>query len=475
MQVNQARRLALIVLGVALVLGGCTGWPVDDGASPTESLPGETPAAGDGAPDGSLAVHAINVGQSSSTLVVAPTGETILVDTGDFTDDGEHVLAYLERHGVDRIDHLVVSHNDADHIGGNAAVIEHLETEGEGVGAVYDPGIAASTETYSEYLDAVETHDVTLYETREGDSIPVDGVDVAVLGPPEPYIESEARNENSVVLRLAFGETSVLLPGDAEDDQEAYLVDNYGEKLDATVLLAGHHGSAGSSSPAFLDAVAPAVVVVSSAYDSRYGHPHEETLDRFAERSLPTFWTATHGDVVLVSDGSEVTIRSQRAAPTFPRVLRDGDPVPPGTADGVTTRARITGGGVETPVATDGGTAAATPEGTDGELAVATIHADAAGDDRENLADEYVVFENVGEGTLDLAGWTVSDESGRRYTVPAGTTLAPGERLTLYTGSGTDTDGALYWDAGRPIWNNDGDTVTVTSRAGDVRLTESYP
>jgi len=472
----QRPRYLVVVTVTLLVVAGCSaGGPVGESASPTQSVTDGTPADGVLDGNGTLAVHFINVGQSASTLIVGPTGETMLIDTGDFTDDGDQVLRYLEDRGVDRIDYLVVSHNDADHIGGNAAVIEYFETEANGIGAIYDPGIPAATRTYSEYLDAVEAHDVTLYETREGDSIPFEAVDVTVMGPPETHLSDGARNENNVVLRLAFGETSVLLPGDAEERQEAYLLEEYGTALNATVLVAGHHGSNTSSSDAFLDAAAPAAVVVSSGYNSSYGHPHEDVLDRLAERSIPAFWTATHGDIVMVSDGTEVTVDTQREAPTFPRVLRDGAPIAPDATDPVETRARISGAGVQTPVATDGGTATRTPAAGEHDLAISEIHADAAGDDRENLTDEYVVFTNTGEEPLDLSGWTVNDEAGHTYTVPDGTTLAPGETLTLYTGSGTDTESALYWGSGRPIWNNDGDTVTVTTAAGEVLGGESYP
>lgn len=477
----------VLLIAVLVALAGCTGASLGDPtpAGPTPDT-GSTPDGGSDAStaNGSLEVHYINVGQSVSTLVVGPDGETMLVDTGHYNDDGEHVLEYLRRHDVTQIDHLVTTHNDADHIGGNAAIIDYYETEADGIGAVYDPGIAASTQTYGEYLDAIEEHDVTLYETREGDSIPFGEVTVDVLGPPEPYLENEARNENSVVLKFTHGETSFMLSGDAEDDQEAYLVDAYGEELRATVMKAGHHGSSSSSSGAFVDAVDPRVAVVSSAYDSQYGHPHEEVLERFADRSIPTYWTATHGDVVFVSDGANVSIRTQRDAPTDPLSLRDGDPVEPGTTGEVVERALIGGDG--TVAVTDGGDGTddagdadesgddETGSDSNGTLAVAAINADAAGDDRENLNDEYVVFENAGAETLDLSGWTVEDEAGKRYAVPDGVTLAPGETLTLRTGSGTDTDDELYWDAGSPVWNNGGDTVIVENATGDRVLAESY-
>jgi competence protein ComEC len=469
---SRTARVALLAL--VIVLAGCGGaGPTDELAetsAPTAT--GTATTAGTGA-DGTLEVHFINVGQSVSTLVVGPTGETMLIDTGHYNDDGAYVLTYLERRGIDRIDHLVVSHNDADHIGGNAAIIDHYEREAGGIGAVYDPGIAASTQTYDRYLDAVEAHDVTLYETREGDEIRFEGVDVAVFGPPEPYLEDGARNENSIVLKLTHGETSFLLTGDAEDDQEAYLVDRYGDRLRSTVLKAGHHGSSSSSSGDLLDAVQPNAVVVSSAYDSRYGHPTEAVLERFADRSLSTYWTATHGDIVLVSDGRGITVRTQAAAPTDPLALRDAGDVDPGNQSVVADRARLGGDEVTprtaTPTVTDGGTR------TDGSLVVGEIAPDPDGPDRENLDDEYVVFENTGDDPLDLSGWTVEDEAGRTYTFPDGYVLDAGGTVTLRTGTGTDTDADLYWGSGSAIWNNDGDTVIVRNSDGDPVLRETYP
>jgi competence protein ComEC len=464
----------LIIIGIVL-LAGCSGAvPSDPSAGTPDTGNESTPTA-----NGTVEVHYINVGQSVSTLIIGPDGETMLVDTGHYNDDGEYVLEYLQAHDITRIDHLVTSHNDADHIGGNAAVIEYYETEAEGIGAVYDPGIAASTQTYAEYLDAIEAHDVTLYETREGDTIDFGAVDVDVLGPPEPYLENEARNENSIVLKLTHGETSFLLSGDAEDDQEEYLVDTYGSQLESTILKAGHHGSASSSSGPFLDAVQPQAVVISSAYDSQYGHPNEEVLQRLSDRSISTYWTATHGDVVLVSDGQAVSVQTQQDAPTDPLSIRNGDAVEPGTAGDVTEREQIGGegtGAIDTgdePDETDSGSDSETDENTSA-LAVADINADAEGNDRENLNDEYVVFENTASETLDMSGWTVADDADHTYTIPDGFTLGSGETVTLYTGSGTATESELYWGSGSPIWNNDGDTVIVTSSEGDRVLEESY-
>ncbi|WP_254272021.1 lamin tail domain-containing protein [Haloarcula marina] len=464
-----------------VVLAGCGGAvPADAGTpsptpSPTDRV-GATATPPDGGPtdtaaNGTLEVHVINVGQSSATLVVSPSGETMLVDSGDFTDDGEYVLQYLEQRNVTRIDHFVVSHADADHIGGNAAIIEYYETQADGVGAVYDPGIAANTRTYEEYLDAVVEYNVSLFETRAGDAFPFAGVDIRVLSPPEPYLDGGARNENSIVLQLTHGDTTFLLTGDGEADAERYLVETYGDSLQSTVLLAGHHGSASSSTAPFLDAVRPRVTAISSAYDSQYGHPSPEVLERFAARDVPAYWTATHGHIAFVSDGERIAIRTQRAAPTDPLALRGGDATAPGTTLPLTTRATLDAA-TGTPVAADGGT---TTTADDSRLTIARINADAAGDDRANLDDEYVVLRNDGDRPLDLTGWTMADAADHEYAFPDGFTLDPGATVTVHTGSGADTATDLYWGLDRPVWNNDGDTVVLSNASGDRVRTETYP
>lgn len=122
----------------------------------------------------------------------------------------------------------------------------------------------------------------------------------------------------------------------------------------------------------------------------------------------------------------------------------------------------------------DQSTTTTTDGGSDGGLAVAEVHADAAGNDHENLNDEYVVFENTGSDSLDISGWTVRDEADHTYHVPSGVTLAPGERVTLYTGSGSDGETELYWSADSAIWNNGGDTVIVTDENGERVVTKEY-
>jgi competence protein ComEC len=486
---DRRRLLGVLAVAMLVALAGCAGALGGGAVAPNETTD-TTPGAqlttgtqnGTESPNGTLSVHFLDVGQGSSIFVEGPTGETMLVDSGDWSDDGEGVLAYLDERGVERLDYLVTSHADADHVGGHAAVIEHFETEGEGVGAVYDPGIPSSSQTYDRYLDAVETHDVTLYETRADDPIPMAGVDAAVLAPPRRHLAGGDRNENSIVLRLEFGNSTFLLPGDGETASEEFLVDEYGDGLNATALSAGHHGSESSSTAAFLDTVAPRVAVVSSAYDSQYGHPHEAVLSRFAERNVRTYWTATHGAVRLTSNGSAVAVATQRAAPTDALALRTGEPNDATPGDDLTVRAVIPVAGpvedspstTQSPTTTDSAATTTEQPSGSGPLSVVEVHEDASGDDNENLNGEYVVFENEGAEPLTLGGWTVTDEADHQYVFPSGFKLGPGDRVTLYTGTGTDAETELYWGLERAVWNNGGDTVTVQDGDGSVVTREAY-
>lgn len=115
------------------------------------------------------------------------------------------------------------------------------------------------------------------------------------------------------------------------------------------------------------------------------------------------------------------------------------------------------------------------PDGSSGggSIAIAAIHADAPGNDHDNLNQEYIVFENTGNSSIDLSGWTISDEADHRFVLPQGTELGVGEQLTVYTGSGSNTDAEVYWGSSSAVWNNGGDTITVSNDQGTV-LSESY-
>lgn len=302
------RGVLIVALAGAVVIAGCGGL----------QAPGQQRAE---TPGGELAIHHIDVGQGDATLLIAPNGETMLIDSGEYRDNGTEVLEYLDNHGIDRIDHLVTTHPHADHIGGHEAVIETYERERGGIGAVYDSGAMHTTKTYKEYLDAVERHDITLYQVGQEASIPFgDAVDTTVLHPPENATAGEL-NDESLVLRIEFGETAYLTTGDSEGVAESRLIEAYGDQLEADIYQAGHHGSSTSSSEEFIRMVDPDIAVVSSARDSPFNHPHASTLSRFGKLGIRTYWTGVHGDTVIRTDGATVSVDTGTDGPTEPSEL----------------------------------------------------------------------------------------------------------------------------------------------------------
>jgi beta-lactamase superfamily II metal-dependent hydrolase len=215
------------------------------------------------------------------------------------------VLATLQKHGLSHIDVMVATHPHADHIGGLVDIIKNVD-----VGEVLDSGQVHTTQTFEDFLDAIEIKQIPLKSVRQGDSINLDPtVKIDVLNPPANLLEgadNEAEfNDNSVVLKLTYGQFSALLTGDMEERNEARLVSENTTALDADVLKAGHHGSRTSSSSPFLDALTPEVVVISLGAGNTYGHPHQEALDRISAAGAEhLFRTDVDGTITLTANGS---------------------------------------------------------------------------------------------------------------------------------------------------------------------------
>jgi beta-lactamase superfamily II metal-dependent hydrolase len=251
-----------------------------------------------------LTIVFIDVGQGDSILVILPNTKILLIDGGEREGYGK-VLTTLQEHGLSRIDVVVATHPHADHIGGLVDVIKSVD-----VGEVLDSGQVHTTQTFEDFLDAIDTKQIPLRSVRQGDSINLDPtVKIDVLNPPVNLLDSadnEAEfNDNSVVLKLTYGEFSALLTGDMEERNEARLVSENSTALDIDVLKAGHHGSRTSSSLPFLNAVTPEVVIISLGAGNTYGHPHQEALNRISAAGVEhLFRTDIDGTIALTVNGS---------------------------------------------------------------------------------------------------------------------------------------------------------------------------
>jgi competence protein ComEC len=268
-------------------------------------------------PSQNLTMSFIDVGQGDSILVILPNTKTLLIDGGERQSSGK-VLSTLQEYGLSYIDVIVATHPHADHIGGLIDVINNVN-----VGQVLDSGQVHTTQTFEDLLDAIYNKQIPLRSVSEGESVNLDPtVKIDVLNPPASTpngSNNEAEfNDNSVALKLTYGNFSALLTGDVEERNEARLVFKNATILDADVLKAGHHGSRTSSSLAFLNAVTPEVVIISLGAGNSYGHPHQEALDRISASGAQYLHrTDIDGTITLISDaGGNISILTEKCGKT---------------------------------------------------------------------------------------------------------------------------------------------------------------
>ena len=242
-----------------------------------------------------LYVHYIDVGQGDSELVCC-NGEYMLIDAGE-PDASDAVLEYLDRHGIDKLDYLVCTHSHSDHCGGLDAVVESLEVE-----TVFTSPYADDSPSYEIFTDAVYDAGLELTVPVLGESYRLGEASFSFIGPLEDY---DNQNDDSLVMRLEYGDTSFLFTGDMTAKAEKDLI-NDGADLRCDVLKVGHHGSSGSSCYQFLYEAQPGIGVISCEKGNSYGHPHEETLSRLADADVTVCRTDLEGSIVIFSDGMKV-------------------------------------------------------------------------------------------------------------------------------------------------------------------------
>ena len=252
-------------------------------------------------------LHVLDVGQGDALAIRTPRGRWMLVDAGASWPGGDEgsrtVVPYLMRRGA-RVSTFVLSHPDADHVGGAAAVMQRLRP-----GEFWDGAYVSPSAPYRDALRVARDQGVHWRRVAAGDSTVMDGVVVTVISPdPEWLATGPSSNDASVVLRIRFGSVRFLLVGDAESGQEARMVARDPELLDAEVLKLGHHGSRTSTTATFLDAVDPLLAVVSVGAANRFGHPADEVVARLDSRDIPLWRTDRFGSIVLRTDGRHITL-----------------------------------------------------------------------------------------------------------------------------------------------------------------------
>lgn len=243
-----------------------------------------------------MEVHFLDMGQSDSTLIVCD-GHAMLIDTGD-GDQGTKIQLYLSKHGIKKLDYLVLTHPDADHIGGADVVITKFDID-----SVFMSDYEKTTRTYKDLLEALKYKNHKWILPEVGNTYSLGSAEITIAGPIYQYDDP---NNSSIVLKVGHGNNTFLFTGDAEEEAEEALLEGYID-LEADVLKVGHHGSKTSSTEEFLDAVNPESAVISCGIDNSYGFPHARTLNNLRARGINVYRTDNQGTIVATSDGNNIT------------------------------------------------------------------------------------------------------------------------------------------------------------------------
>jgi competence protein ComEC len=274
---------------------------------------------------GRLQIDFLDVGQGDAALITTPEGTTILIDGGgrprfdnrrketdEDTDEtverdsrgvGEAVVSeYLWWRGLSEVDYLVATHADADHIEGLNDAARNFEIRS----AIVARSPTHDTE-FTRFADTLKSKDVPFCLIARGDSLRIGDVTIDVLWPLPGVAEARSRNDDSIVLRVRFGQRVFLLTGDIERKSEAWLAQSAAE-LRADVVKVAHHGSRTSSIDAFVAAAHPSHAIISVGLQSIYGHPHKEVVERWRNAGAEVLTTGECGMVTVSTDGQDLRL-----------------------------------------------------------------------------------------------------------------------------------------------------------------------
>jgi len=261
-------------------------------------LLGIVPTQAKPAPD-YMTIAFLDVGQGDATLIRDGNGFDVLVDGGR-KGASEYLIDYMKDAGVDDLEIVVATHADRDHIGGLIALIQGNEIPVE---SVYYNGYPGTTQTWIEFSDAVTTAGISLIQAQYPDNYTWGGITAQVLNPIVGMVNPE-QNEASIVLRIDYAQSSVLLPADIDASVEAELP-NRAVTLEVDILKVAHHGSKFSTSEGFLDNVLPQEAIISVGLNS-YGHPAIETISRLDDIGAGIWRTDAIGTILLTTDGDSI-------------------------------------------------------------------------------------------------------------------------------------------------------------------------
>ena len=246
-------------------------------------------------PSSPFSLTMLDVGQGLSILICADN-HYMLYDGGG-RESSSFVVSYLKQNNISTLDYIIASHYDEDHISGLIGVLNTTS-----VGKALIPNYVASSQTYTSFTTKLETTGTDYQFPAVGETYPLGKAEFQIIG-PDSYDHSDD-NDCSIAIRIQYGSASCILTGDSTESAESKMIST-GLTVDSDLYVVGHHGSASSSSDAFLDAVSPNYAFISVGKDNNYGHPTERVLKSLKNRNIELFRSDVQGSFSAFSDGSE--------------------------------------------------------------------------------------------------------------------------------------------------------------------------
>jgi len=319
--------LLLCVLMVLCIFSGCASQTaVISSTEKSETTPSESPTqtvepTNSAEPTESMApaiektgfsMTMLDVGQGLSLLIEAD-GHYMIYDGGG-QSRSSYVVSYLKQHNVTKLDYLVASHYDEDHISGLIGVMNTTKVD-----QAITPDYLRETRVFNSFRSTLARMAIPEEHPTRGAQYNLGNATIRVLS-PYTYDQSED-NGNSIIIKITYGNFSCIVTGDAEKDEEQSVLRS-GEDIKANLYVVGHHGSADSSSREFVRAIDPQYAFISVGKDNSYGHPNPATLSVLMENNIQIFRTDQQGEVTVTSDGQSVSINK----PPVDVSLNDSEP-----------------------------------------------------------------------------------------------------------------------------------------------------
>ncbi|MBZ9633100.1 ComEC/Rec2 family competence protein [Clostridium sp. FP1] len=266
---------------------------------------------------GELKVHYINVGQADSILIQQGSN-SMLIDAGNNSDD-KLVVDYLKKQGVEKIDVLIGTHTDEDHIGGLDTVIKTFD-----IGKIYMPKVTKTTDTYKDVVTAIKAKNMKVSAPKVGETFKIGNSECTIIAPnAETYDNS---NNYSIVTKLKYGNNSFIFMGDAESISEGQILQKQLD-ISADVIKIGHHGSKTSTGQKFLEKVNPKFAVISCGKGNSYGHPQQETMTLLKSKNIPVYRTDEVGTIIVTSNGKTITFDKKVGSYNIGSIIKKPIPI----------------------------------------------------------------------------------------------------------------------------------------------------